>query len=118
MKQLKIINAYKATEVLANNTSLSNDIQWSIYRLRKALTPHIEFYKEREQAIKDKYSMFIDDKGYISGEEASKFQNEIQELNNMDKDIDFEPCEIQVPEGNGITALIMEQLEGFIQFTK
>lgn len=119
MKQIKILQAYMATEQLANNNDIPNDIQWDIYQLRKMLYPHVEFYEDRANAIREKYREFASEDGTLTGDKADKFKNEIKELEDMDKEIDTSnKFIIRVNKGTGITALIMEALDEFITFEK
>lgn len=119
MKNSKILQAYNATEALADNNAISDDIQWEIYQLRKKLFPHIEFTQERLETIKSKYAEFADDKGNLIGEKADEFKNEVQSLNDLEKDTsDISKFTFVVKAGHGVTAKIMEALEDFIDFEK
>lgn len=115
MKQFKINNAYKKMEALAENGELSQLEQWKLYKLRKTLKPHVDFFAEQEGVINDKYREFIDEKGMIHGEPALKYATEIGELNNLDVDMDnFQKPEIRFV--GGISFKTAEELEEFIDF--
>lgn len=116
MKQHSIINSYKIMEQLANIQELSEDEQWSIYQLRKFLRSHYEFQLEREETIRKKYEPYADEKGNLSPDEAKKYLKEINDLGNMEIELDeFTKPKIRLVKG--ISFLIAEQLEDFIEFT-
>ena len=114
MKQSKIIQAYKATEELANITSFTTKDQWQIYTLRKALRPHVEFQQEREKALAEKYAKYADDKGVISGQRYIDYTKELAELGQMDVELDVNPIKLTLAEG--VTFKTIEALEGFVEF--
>lgn len=114
MKQFKIIEAFKTTELLADNKNLSSSDQWEIYKLRKILRPHIEFQDERLEAIRNKYKEFADENGTIYGDDYERYNKEIEELYNLEVELDFEKPII--PMVDGITFKIIEPLEDFIEF--
>ena len=114
MKLHKIITAYSEMEKLAGNINLSDQSQWELFKLRKLMRQHVEFHTEREEAIKEKYIKFADDKGNIYGDKLDGYINETTELNNMDVEFDF--VKPVVPHA-GINFLTMEKLEDFIDFT-
>ena len=114
MKQIKIIQAYKATEDLANITGFTIKDQWQIYTLRKALRPHVEFQQERENALATKYASFADDKGVITGQHYIDYMKDMAELNQMDIKFENEPIKLTLAEG--VTFKTIEALEGFVEF--
>ena len=115
MKQLKIIQAYKEMEKLADNQNISDETQWEIFKLRKIMKPHVEFQQEREEAIKSKYIKQADESGKIYGDVLQKYAKELNDLNDMDVEIDsfVKPS---VPH-TGLNFLTMEKLEDFMDFT-
>ena len=115
MKQIKLVNAYKATEDLAK-VNFSKDDQWKIYCFRKALRPHIEFQEEQENKLVEKYKPYADEQGIVSGKEYIDFLNEKRELNDMD--VEFEAEKIELPLVDGIIFKTIESLEDFIEFKK
>ena len=117
MKQYKIINAYKMLETLSDNENLTEFDQWSIYKIRKILRPHIEFQEEREQSIRDKYIPYADKDGIISGEHYVSFMQEMQKLAQMD--VEIEPyIKPRIKLTKGITYKTIEPLEEFIEFVE
>ena len=114
MKQAKIIEAYNAALQLSD-CNISEKEQWEVYKLRKALRSHYEYQVEREDAIREKYSSFIDEEGRINGKEAVEYLKDIREIENLD--VELEPFEKPIIVlTSGITCKLMEQLEDFIEF--
>lgn len=114
MKQEKINSAYIALEKLSDNDELNEMEQWKIYNVRKALRPHVEFYDERRNQIKDKY-MELSDNGQLSGKPAQDYMADVQRLDELDVEIK----EIDVPKirlVRGIKCTTIEAVEGFVEF--
>lgn len=116
MKQINIINAYKNLEQLSMIKDYHNKEQWALYKLRKELRSYNEFYQERNQTIIDKYRQYANEEGVISGQPYQDYLKDVEELNNLDVDIKIE--KISLPFVDGITFVIAEQLEDFIEFTE
>lgn len=118
MTNYMINEVYSATEKLSENKELSDSVLWCLYKLRKDLRIHVDFYKEREQDIKDKYISYVDENGQIHGEIMNQYLHELEDLNNMDKDVsNITKYTISLKDINGITVHDMESLEAFIEFT-
>lgn len=119
MKQYQLIKAYKATEELSHNNKLPADVLWGIYKLRKLLSPHVDFQKEREEDLKKKYTEFADEEGNITGHHYTDYINDLVEIANIDKEIDLqEKIKLTIVDDLGISIEMMEDLEDFIEFTK
>ena len=116
MKQINIVNAYKNLEQLSTIENYHNKEQWALYKLRKELRSFVDFYEERSKAIIDKYREFADENGTISGQHYQDYIKDFEELNNLETEINIE--KIKLPFVDGITFLIAEQLEDFIEFTE
>ncbi len=116
INQLKLIEAYKTTEAFADNDKFSTETLWDIFNLRQILKPHIEFQIKREDAIRNKYSEFADENGGLTGEKADAYIKEMNDLNNLEKDIKWKKIDVKLQEG--ITIRQMESLADFINFTK
>lgn len=115
MKQINIINAYNLLEELSNIKDLTEQEYWSLYNLRKKLRYHVEFYKEREEAIKSKYLEFVTDDGKLEGDKAREYLSEIEKLNNMESELEpVDKPEIRLVKEISFTKA--EQLEDFIKF--
>ena len=114
MKQYKIIIAYKATELLSE-CDLTEKEQWDLYKLRKILRSHYDFQQQREDAVREKYASFIDEKGMLQGEKAQEFAKDINAIGDLEVEIEeFVKPEIRIIKG--ITYKIIEPLEDFIDF--
>lgn len=119
MKQIKIMEAYHATERLADNAFLPMKTLWDIYNLRKKLAPHKEFQDSRERAFIDKYSPFANQDGVVAGSKYVEYQRERDELDNLDIDVsDIQRIEIMVTENLGLTVRDIEALEPFVDFVQ
>ena len=116
MKQADIIKAYNAAEGIAETAKLNDMELWRIYRLRKALLPHIEFGQERDTAIRQKYTPYADEKGMISGETYKAFLAEMNALGELEVDVEAERFPLRVAEG--MTIAQMEALDPFVEFTE
>ena len=115
MKQIKINEAYKNMEQLVDNKELTPAEQWKLYKLRKALKPHIDFYEEQYGKIGEKYTEVADQNGMVHGEHAVAFAKDVNDLNNLDVETEeFERPAIRFVEG--INFMTAEALEDFIEF--
>ena len=114
MKQSKIIEAYNASALLSE-CEITETEQWKLYKLRKVLRSHYEFQQQREDAVREKYSSFIDDRGMIAGEKAQEFVKDINAIGDLEVEIEeFEKPQITMIKG--ITCKIIEPLEDFVEF--
>ena len=114
MKQSKIITAYNTAEQLVE-CNLTDQEQWEVCKLRQFLRPNYEFQQERENAIREKYSSFIDMNGMINGEKAQEFVKEINAIGDVEVELE-ERKKPQIKFTKGITFKITEPLEDFIEF--
>ena len=114
MKQYQIIKVYNVLEDLAKLKDYHEDEQWALYNLRKQLRVHSDFQREREEAIKNKYSPYADKDGMLKGEKYIEFVAELEALNNMDINTEYQ--KIALPLVDGINFLTIETLEDFIEF--
>ena len=118
MTNFMINNVYKTTEKLSEDKNLSDSVLWCLFKLRKDLRVHTDFYEERLQDIKNKYMSYADENGQIHGDISDQYMKDVNELDNMDKDIsDITKYDISIKEFKGITVHDMESLEPFINFT-
>ena len=115
MKLYQIINAFKTLEQLSDNEHLTDKDQWNIYKLRNHLKTHVDFEKEREEAIRQKFLPLANEEGRLSPSDTAKYANELNDLANMDVDVEeFKKPEIKFVKG--ITCKITDPLEGFVEF--
>ena len=109
----QIINIFNATEDLANK-DFTNEQQWRIYKFRKALKEHVNFYTEREKLINDKYMPFADEEGVLRGEHYKDYMKEKEDLGNTE--VEFEFDKMTLPLVGHIDFKTIEALEDFIEF--
>lgn len=115
MKQIKIINAYRTTEELVSNPDIDENMHWQIYKVRKAIRSNVDFYNERVSMLNNKYANVTDENGIIKGEDFIHYQNELEEINNLD--VEVEPFDVPVlPLVKGINFKQIEALEDFVNF--
>ena len=115
MKLFDIVSAYNTTNQLSEVKDLSPNDQWSIYKFRKDTKVHVDFYNEKIEEIKNKYLQYADKDGNLKGENFEEYIKEIEEINNIDIDFEYEKKNIKLV--NGISFTIMENLENFFEFT-
>ena len=119
MKQHKIIEAYNATERLADSTTLPVKTMWELYDLRRKLTPHKEFQADREQALRQKYMPYANSEGVINGTPYIEFMQECGELDNLEIDVaDIQRISLPLTDGLGLTVHDIEALEPFVDFLR
>lgn len=114
MKLLDIVVAYKTTEALAGNTEFTPAEQWIIYKFRQAAKPHVEFYQEREQSLKDKYAEFADKEGNLSKDKSNEYVSELNEFLKLDVDFNYTKEQLSIVKGVDFT--IIERLDKFFEF--
>ncbi len=114
MKQINIINAYKALESLSTIKDYHAKEQWALYSLRKELRSFIDFYEERIKALANKYSEFADEKGMLYDQHYLDYSKEKEELDSLE--VEQEISKIELPIVDGITFLTIESLEDFVTF--
>lgn len=119
IKQKKIIEAYNATERLADIKTLPVKTMWELYDLRRKLTPHKEFQDDRECALREKYMPYADSDGVITGMAYIEFMREREELNDLEIDVsDIQRISLPLTDGLGLTVHDIEALEPFVDFLR
>lgn len=115
--QHKIVQAFKASEKVIDNENLPNDVLWKIYKIRHIMMPSIEFQDVRENAIRNKYAAYLNNKGELAGALYNEYLNELRELGNMEVDVELERrVRIEYKPEYGFTIREIEALEDFIDF--
>lgn len=115
IKQSKLVNAYNATEKLADDSTLSRQDKWKVFNLRKKLSPNMEFQTESEDKLKEKYAPFANENGVITGQTYQDYTKELNEIGKVEVDVG-EIEKIKLPLTDSTTVRIMEALEDFIAF--
>lgn len=117
IKQGKIIKAYNATEKFSKDESISLEIKWKLYNMRRIMRPFYEFQSEQEVNIRNKYIQYADEKGNISGKPYTNFLSELEALSALDMDFDMpEKFSIILTDKSCFTVQDMEALEDFVDF--
>ena len=94
---------------------------FSVYQLVKKIEEPYKFALEEEKKLINKYNAEVKENGIISfssAEDKDSFQNELQELNQLDHDIEIEPLVIKIEDlgEQTITPSDIFALEGFVEF--
>lgn len=118
MKQLKIVKAYDTTEDLAKDENLSIEAKWVLYKLRKELLPHREFYFIESKKLLDQYETEIDGTTitFKTPELAQEYQEKQNEIDNFEVDAKYSKQPLKMSDIPNITIPQIEQLDEFILF--
>lgn len=120
MKQSEINKSYNAL-VRLSQVRLPIKTAFSVYQLVKKIEEPYKFAFEEEKKLINKYNAEVKENGIISfssAEDKNSFQNELQELNQLDHDIEIEPIVIKIEDlgEQTITPSDILALEGFVEF--
>lgn len=120
MKQSEINKSYNAL-VRLSQVRLPIKTAFSVYQLVKKIEEPYKFALEEEKKLINKYNAEVKENGIISfssAEDKGNFQNELQELNQLDHDIEIEPIVIKMEDlgEQTITPSDIFALEGFVEF--
>ena len=120
MKQSEINKSYNAL-VRLSQVRLPIKTAFSVYQLVKKIEEPYKFALEEEKKLINKYNAEVKENGIISfssAEDKNSFQNELQELNQLDHDIEIEPIVIKIEDlgEQTITPSDIFALEGFVKF--
>ena len=118
MKQSVIFSAYQTLESFSENDKFSYSVLWDLFQLKTTLKPHVDFFNERMDVIKQKYLPMANDKGELSGEPLTQYLDEVNELGNMDVKIKIDKPTLSLKDMPGITIKIMDSLNAFVNFSK
>ena len=120
MKQSEINKSYNAL-VRLSQVRLPIKTAFSVYQLVKKIEEPYKFALEEEKKLINKYNAEVKENGIISfssAEDKDSFQNELQELNQLNHDIEIEPIVIKIEDlgEQTITPSDILALEGFVEF--
>ena len=120
MKQSEINKSYNAL-VRLSQVRLPIKTAFSVYQLVKKIAEPYKFALEEEKKLISKYNAEVKENGIISfssAEDKNSFQNELQELNQLDHDIEIEPIVIKIEDlgEQTITPSDIFALEDFVEF--
>lgn len=116
MKQERIITAYKLLEKLNKTPGLPFGVCYKLFAAKKALSPFCEAQAEKEKVLFE--AAGIDENGNVKN--TPELRRALADILKTDVDFKEEPVKVELDaEGFrllGITAEIIEQLEGFVEF--
>lgn len=120
MKQYQANKAYGALNKIANQQLPVRD-SYNIYMLLKSLEPVYRFELEQERRLVQKYGGEVGSNGSVripDRDDANRFKEEIEELNNLEIDLDIKPVVINCDALNDlrISPYDVSCLEGFVDF--
>lgn len=117
MKQLKIIEAYKAIQKMMDEP-LTIGSSYKIFKLKKKLQDQWDFQYDEEQKLLSELQPDMNSDGmkFASTEDADKYRALIKELSNIDVDIEGLPIQIPLTENITLSPANIEALDGFIEF--
>lgn len=120
MKQMQINRAYAALSRLLN-IPLPASEAYGVYMLAKKLESNYTFELEQQKKMVEKYDGTINEDGSIvftNKENSINFQQEIDELANIEVVLDIDPIVVECAhlDGHKITPIDMYNLDGFVVF--
>ena len=119
MKQIKIAQAYDVTNRLSKDNNLTIAGKWGLYKLRKDLLSHYEFYIEESRNLFNTYKTTTTDTGSIkfeSPEYADEYLAQQANIDNFDVDVSFEKQQLKLSDIPNISIQQIELLDDFIEF--
>lgn len=116
MKQERIFVAYKLLERLNRTKGLPFGMCVQLYKAKETLRPFYEAQKEKEMVLFE--AAGIDENGNVMM--TAELKKSIADIMKTDVDFTVEPVKISITQDEanilGMTAEIIEQLNGFIEF--
>ena len=118
MIQLKIVNAYEATQQLIKENNLSINAKWELFKLRKELLSTYEFYISESKELFDKYETVVNGTAitFETPELATEYQTKQNEIDNFDVEISLSKHKLKLSDIPNISVSQIELLDGFIEF--
>ena len=118
MKQIDIINAYTITEKLSENENLSINCKWVLYKLRKELLPHYEFYIEESRKLLNEYETEINGSSITFKSEAlaKEYQSKQDVIDKFEVEFESTKRSLKLSDIPNITIQQIETLDKFIEF--
>lgn len=111
-----VVNFFKAYEDLSQQ-QMNIKLAWSLHKVKDTLTSDLEFYKENAKEILNKYAKkdkqgnikYTEDGNSVMLEDATAFQQGLNELQMMEREITPEQISIDLLP-NEITPSLLEAL--------
>lgn len=119
MKQINLVQAYKTTDEISKSDNLSINAKWVLYKLRKELASHYEFYVNESKDLFNKYETSFDGDMILfkSIEEGKDYKIKQAEIDNFEVEFSAEKQKVKLSDIPNITVQQMEELDDFIEFT-
>lgn len=118
MKQERIFVAYKLLERLNKTKGLPFGMCVQLYKVKETLKPYYEAQQEKQMVLYE--AAGIDENGQVTV--TPELKNSLADIMKTEVDYNLEPAKIYIKqeEANilGMTAEIIEQLDGFIEFVE
>lgn len=118
IRMSKAVDAYKVVSGMGQK-SMQVQTALKLFRLKKALEPQFEFYREQETRLIKTNGGTISETGNVKFTDAEKqltFLQERREMNEMEVDLETEPVKINCADLKEITVNELEALDGLIDF--
>lgn len=121
-----IVRSESALTALGNTNGLSSIVAYRIFKNIKALHEEITLYNETRKKLcfayankDDKGNPIIKNNSYdIPKDKKEQFDNEFQELINMEVDIDIKKIKLEDIDKAGLSPFQIESIEFMLDFKK
>lgn len=115
--QSEAVRAY--ITIVGMSKKVAGKAAFSLFRLKTALQPVVDFQTEQEQNLIEKYAGEVNDKGQVmikDPEQREKFLAEHTELLNLPCEPEILPVTVTIDSAPEITMQEIEALDGFVNF--
>lgn len=120
MKQINIVNAYIATDKLSKEDNLTINGKWVLYKLRKDLSTHYDFYVQQSRELFEEYKEYYNEDtdafDFESAEDAKKFKEKQNAIDDFEVEYTAEKPTVKLSDIPNITVQYIEVLDEFIEF--
>lgn len=118
MKQSKINIAFSATEELIKQSDLSISGKWILFKVRKELSVHMDFFKDEMNKLLEEFHPSFENNmlKFESADKRIEFEKRQKELENFEIKTVFTKETLKLSDIPGITVPQMEMLQDFIEF--
>lgn len=116
--QGKAVAAYSALSAMARRP-MNSGTAYKLFKLKKALSPVLEFQSEQEIQLVEEMGGTISDTGAIliaDRDRRSEYQKRHRELTDLECDVDISETVIKMNELAEISVADMEALDDFIEW--
>lgn len=120
MKQINIVNAYIATDKLSKADNLTINGKWVLYKLRKDLSTHYDFYVQQSRELFEEYKEYYNEStdvfDFESAEDAKKFKEKQKIIDDFEVEYAAKKPTVKLSDIPDITVQYIEVLDEFIEF--